>query len=52
MTKGDAGSEKSVLLDVKGLKKYFLIRRGLLQKTIGYVKARAAAEKPRLPAVF
>ena len=28
-----------VLLDVKGLKKYFPIRRGLLQKTIGQVKA-------------
>ena len=32
-------TESSVLLDVKGLKKYFPIRRGLLQKTIGYVKA-------------
>ncbi len=28
-----------MLLDVKGLKKYFPIRRGLLQKTVGYVKA-------------
>jgi peptide/nickel transport system ATP-binding protein len=28
-----------VLLDVKGLKKYFPIRRGLLQKTVGLVKA-------------
>ncbi len=32
-------AEPSVLLDVRGLKKYFPIRRGLLQKTIGYVKA-------------
>jgi peptide/nickel transport system ATP-binding protein len=29
----------SALLDVKGLKKYFPIRRGLLQKTVGQVKA-------------
>ena len=34
-----AGPGKSVLLDVRGLKKYFPIRRGLLQKTIGQVKA-------------
>jgi len=34
-----AAPGKSVLLDVRGLKKYFPIRRGLLQKTIGYVKA-------------
>ncbi len=39
MTSGDAGSSQSVLLDVKGLKKYFPIRRGLLQKTVGLVKA-------------
>src|SRR5438552_10939144 len=39
MTNGYAGSDKSVLLDVKGLKKYFPIRRGLLQKTVGLVKA-------------
>src|SRR5206468_6417618 len=39
MRTGSAGSEKSVLLDVKGLKKYFPIRRGLLQKTVGQVKA-------------
>src|SRR6476646_48746 len=37
MTTAVAG--KSVLLDVRGLKKYFPIRRGLLQKAIGYVKA-------------
>jgi peptide/nickel transport system ATP-binding protein len=39
MRNDDAGSEKSVLLDVKGLKKYFPIRRGLLQRTVGQVKA-------------
>ena len=39
MTNGYAGSRKSVLLEVKGLKKYFPIRRGLLQKTVGLVKA-------------
>jgi peptide/nickel transport system ATP-binding protein len=39
MTNASAGAEKSVLLDVKGLKKYFPIRRGLLQKTVGQVKA-------------
>src|ERR1700676_1674186 len=39
MTNGYPGSDKSVLLDVKGLKKYFPIRRGLLQKTVGTVKA-------------
>jgi peptide/nickel transport system ATP-binding protein len=39
MSSGRAGSENSVLLDVKGLKKYFPIRRGLLQKVVGQVKA-------------
>ena len=39
MTNGSAGSGRSVLLDVRGLKKYFPIRRGILQKTIGHVKA-------------
>ena len=39
MTNGYTSSRKSVLLDVKGLKKYFPIRRGLLQKTVGLVKA-------------
>jgi peptide/nickel transport system ATP-binding protein len=29
----------NLLLDVKGLKKYFPIRRGLLQKVVGHVKA-------------
>jgi oligopeptide/dipeptide ABC transporter ATP-binding protein len=37
--RGNTASPDSVLLDVKGLKKYFLIRRGLLQKTVGQVKA-------------
>jgi peptide/nickel transport system ATP-binding protein len=35
----DTATAKPVLLDVRGLKKYFPIRRGLLQKTIGQVKA-------------
>jgi peptide/nickel transport system ATP-binding protein len=39
MTNGDARSKKTVLLDVKGLKKYFPIRRGFLQRTVGQVKA-------------
>ena len=39
MTNGSAGSGRSVLLDVRGLKKHFPIRRGILQKTIGHVKA-------------
>jgi peptide/nickel transport system ATP-binding protein len=39
MTNGYASAGKSVLLEVKGLKKHFPIRRGLLQKTIGHVKA-------------
>ena len=37
MMKSDAATR--VLLDVKGLKKYFPIRRGILQRTIGHVKA-------------
>jgi peptide/nickel transport system ATP-binding protein len=36
---GNRGVQDSVLLEVKGLKKYFPIRRGLLQKTVGQVKA-------------
>ena len=32
-------SERSVLLEVKGLKKYFPIRKGLLRRTVGQVKA-------------
>jgi peptide/nickel transport system ATP-binding protein len=39
MTRGTVGSEKPVLLDVRRLKKFFPIRRGILQRTIGYVKA-------------
>src|ERR1700737_2434357 len=39
MTNGYPGSDTSVLLDVKGLKKYFPIRNGLLQRTVGLVKA-------------
>src|SRR5438874_2360701 len=39
MTAAYAGPGGSALLDVKGLKKYFPIRRGLLQKTVGLVKA-------------
>ena len=39
MTNGGAIPEPSVLLEVKGLKKYFPIRRGILQKTVGQVKA-------------
>jgi peptide/nickel transport system ATP-binding protein len=36
---GNAAAQKSVLLEVRGLKKYFPIRRGLLQKTVGEVRA-------------
>src|SRR5258706_14802329 len=32
-------SDQPALLEVKGLKKYFPIRRGILQKTVGHVKA-------------
>jgi peptide/nickel transport system ATP-binding protein len=39
MTSATFGTSAPVLLDVKGLKKYFPIRRGLLQKTVGMVKA-------------
>jgi peptide/nickel transport system ATP-binding protein len=39
MTTGDSAAAKSVLLDVRGLKKYFPIRRGILQKVVGHVKA-------------
>jgi peptide/nickel transport system ATP-binding protein len=31
--------ERKTLLEVKGLKKYFPVQRGLLRKTLGYVKA-------------
>jgi len=32
-------SDDNILLDVKGLKKYFPIQKGLLRKVVGYVKA-------------
>ncbi len=38
LTKGNLGVN-STLLSAKGLKKHFPVRRGLLQKTIGWVKA-------------
>ena len=39
MTNAVAGASGSALLEVRELKKHFPIRRGLLQKTIGHVKA-------------
>jgi peptide/nickel transport system ATP-binding protein len=39
MTSVAAAGDKPVLLDVRGLKKHFPIRRGLLQKVVGHVKA-------------
>ena len=30
---------RDVLLDVKGLKKYYPVKKGILKRTIGYVKA-------------
>ena len=35
---GDVGQE-DYILEVKGLKQYFAIRQGLLQRVVGYVKA-------------
>lgn len=35
----DTQSSPSVLLEVKGLKKYFPIQKGLLRRTVGHVKA-------------
>src|SRR5512133_3722827 len=32
-------ADKTVLLDVKGLKKYFPIEQGFMRKVVGYVKA-------------
>ncbi|HEY9527960.1 MAG TPA: hypothetical protein VIR02_12780, partial [Anaerolineales bacterium] len=34
----DPGSD-DILMEVKGLKKYFPIQKGLLRRTVGYVKA-------------
>jgi peptide/nickel transport system ATP-binding protein len=39
MTSAAADSPDDLLLDVRGLKKYFPIRRGFLQRTVGQVKA-------------
>jgi peptide/nickel transport system ATP-binding protein len=39
MTNAIAAADGSALLEVRELKKHFPIRRGLLQKTIGHVKA-------------
>jgi peptide/nickel transport system ATP-binding protein len=39
MTSTGAATGRPILLDVKGLKKHFPIRRGILQKTVGHVKA-------------
>ena len=32
-------TDNNILLDVKGLKKYFPIQAGLMRRTVGYVKA-------------
>src|SRR6266508_757804 len=34
-----APSDDDILMEVKGLKKYFPINQGLLRRTVGYVKA-------------
>jgi peptide/nickel transport system ATP-binding protein len=39
MNNGHAHQETSALLEVRGLKKYFPIRRGFLRRTVGQVKA-------------
>jgi len=39
MSTAAAVPERPLLLDVRGLKKYFQIRKGLLQKVVGHVKA-------------
>ena len=39
MTAERGAAARTVLLDVQGLRKYFPIRRGLLQKVVGHVKA-------------
>src|SRR5215510_1076247 len=38
-TQTEKTSNSNNLLEVKGLKKYFPIQKGLLRKTVGYVKA-------------
>lgn len=38
-TQSTADSNEDLLLDVRGLKKYFPIQKGLLRRTVGYVKA-------------
>ncbi|HTQ01631.1 MAG TPA: oligopeptide/dipeptide ABC transporter ATP-binding protein [Casimicrobiaceae bacterium] len=39
MRNGEPAAQKRALLEVKGLRKHFPIRRGLLQRTVGQVKA-------------
>ena len=34
-----ADNSEEILLEVKGLKKYFPISKGFLKRTVGYVKA-------------
>lgn len=36
---GDVNVERKELLQVRGLKKYFPVKKGILKKTVGYVKA-------------
>jgi peptide/nickel transport system ATP-binding protein len=36
---GQGRSNNNIILDVKGLKKYFAIEAGLLRRTVGYIKA-------------
>ena len=36
---GDVNVEKKELLQIRGLKKYFPVKKGILKKTVGYVKA-------------
>lgn len=35
----DTGTEKNVLVKVRGLKKYFPVKKGLFKRTVGHVKA-------------
>ena len=39
MTNANTAKKDNILLDVKGLKKYFPIQKGFFRKTVGYVKA-------------